>query len=92
MDDEITAISINLNDNLKIRERKQSLHSLQHVYKSLKKLSSILSMKTFMEHPTKIDILEQAAIELNQLKFHISRCKSDISVDQGKVYAFIENL
>ncbi|XP_014468152.1 PREDICTED: conserved oligomeric Golgi complex subunit 2 [Dinoponera quadriceps] len=92
LDDEITAISTNLNDNLKIRERKQNLHSLQHVYKSLKKLSSILSMKTFMEHPTKIDILEQAAIELNQLKFHISRCKSDISVDQGKESTELENL
>lgn len=49
-------------------------------------------MKTFIEHPTKIDILEQAAIELNQLKFHISRCKSDISVDQGKVYNSIKIL
>lgn len=88
MDDEIVSISTNLNDNLKIRERKQSLHSLQHVYKSLKKLSSILSMKTFMENPTKIDILEQAAIELNQLKFHMSRCKLDISIDQEKVCIF----
>lgn len=88
LDDEIAAISTNLNDNLKIRERKQSLYSLQHVYKSLKKLSSILSMETFMENPSKIDILEQAAIELNQLKFHMSRCKSDISVDQEKVCIF----
>lgn len=88
LDDEIAAISTNLKDNLKIRERKQSLHSLQHVYKSVKKLSSILSMKTFMENPTKIDILEQAAIELNQLKFHKSRCKSDISVGQEKVCIF----
>lgn len=85
MDDEITAISTNLDENLKIRERKQSLYSLQHAYKSLKKLSSILSMETFMENPTKIDVLEQAAIELNQLKFHISRCKVDISADQEKV-------
>ncbi|KMQ97057.1 conserved oligomeric golgi complex subunit 2, partial [Lasius niger] len=92
LDDEIAAISTNLNDNLKIRERKQSLHSLQHVYKSLKKLSSILSMETFMENPSKIDILEQAAIELNQLKFHMSRCKSDISVDQEKKSTELENL
>jgi len=42
-------------------------------------------MKTFMENRTKIDVLEQAAIELNQLKFHISKCKSDILDDQGKV-------
>lgn len=48
-------------------------------------------MKTFMEHPTKIDILEQAAIELNQLRFHISRCKSDISVDQEKVCISTKN-
>ncbi|KAG5327195.1 COG2 protein, partial [Pseudoatta argentina] len=92
LDDEITAISGNLNDNLKIRERKQSLHSLQHVYKSLRKLSSILCMKTFMENPTKIDVLEQAAIELNQLKFHMSRCKSDISVNQEKETTELENL
>jgi len=45
-------------------------------------------MKTFMEKPTKIDVLEQAAIELNHLKFHMSRCKSDISVDQEKVHIF----
>ncbi|EFN61983.1 Conserved oligomeric Golgi complex subunit 2 [Camponotus floridanus] len=92
LDDEIVSISTNLNNNLKIRERKQSLYSLQHVYKSLKKLSSILSMKTFMENPTKIDILEQAAIELNQLKFHMSRCKLDISIDQGKESIELENL
>ncbi|XP_012532234.1 conserved oligomeric Golgi complex subunit 2 [Monomorium pharaonis] len=92
LDDEITAISANLNDNLKIKERKQSLHSLQHVYKSLRKLSSILCMKTFMENPTKIDVLEQAAIELNQLKFHMSRCKSDISANQEKETTELENL
>ncbi|XP_077256451.1 conserved oligomeric Golgi complex subunit 2 [Temnothorax americanus] len=92
LDDEITAISANFNDNLKIRERKQSLHSLQHVYKSLRKLSSILCMKTFMENPTKIDVLEQAAIELNQLKFHMSRCKSDISADQEKETIELESL
>ncbi|EZA51235.1 Conserved oligomeric Golgi complex subunit [Ooceraea biroi] len=92
LDDEIATISTNLNNNLKIRERKQSLRSLQHVYKSLKKLSSILSMKTFMEHRTKIDVLEQAAIELNQLKFHMSKCKSDILDDQEKEGREIENL
>lgn len=41
-------------------------------------------MKTFIEHSTKIDVLEQAAIEINQFKFHMSRCKSDISADQEK--------
>ncbi|XP_012215519.1 conserved oligomeric Golgi complex subunit 2 isoform X1 [Linepithema humile] len=92
LDDEITAISTNLDENLKIRERKQSLYSLQHAYKSLKKLSSILSMETFMENPTKIDVLEQAAIELNQLKFHISRCKVDMSTDQEKESSKLESL
>ncbi|KAL0127418.1 hypothetical protein PUN28_005604 [Cardiocondyla obscurior] len=92
LDDEITVISGNLNDNLKLRERKQSLHSLQHVYKSLRKLSSILCMKTFMANPTKIDVLEQAAIELNQLKFQMSRCKADISIDQEKETVELENL
>lgn len=42
-------------------------------------------MKTFMENRTKIDVLEQAAIELNQLKFHMSKCKADILDDQGQV-------
>lgn len=44
-----------------------------------------------MENPIKIDVLEQAAIELNQLKFHMSRCKSDISADQEKVCIFRKN-
>lgn len=38
-----------------------------------------------MESFTKIDVLEQATAELNHLKFNVSRCRSDISVNQHTV-------
>ncbi|XP_053981638.1 conserved oligomeric Golgi complex subunit 2 isoform X1 [Hylaeus volcanicus] len=84
LDDEITAVSNNINENNKIREYKQSLFSLQHIYKSLNKLSSVLSLNAFLESPTKIDILEQAAAELNLLQFHMFRCKLDVMSDKQK--------
>ncbi|XP_043265322.1 conserved oligomeric Golgi complex subunit 2 [Colletes gigas] len=84
LDDEIAAVSNNINEKKKIREYKQSLFSLQHIYKSLNKLSSVLSLNAFLESPTKIDILEQAAAELNLLQFHMSRCKLDIINDKKK--------
>ncbi|KAF3428619.1 hypothetical protein E2986_03735 [Frieseomelitta varia] len=78
LDDEVTTITHDMNENKKVREYKQSIFSLQHIYKSLAKLSSILSLNTFLESPVKIDILEQAAAEFNQLQFHMSRCKLNI--------------
>ncbi|XP_078047054.1 conserved oligomeric Golgi complex subunit 2 [Augochlora pura] len=84
LDDEISAISINIYESKRIREYKQSLFSLQHIFKSLNKLSSVLSLNTFLESPTKIDILEQAATEFNQLQFHMCRCKLDIIKDKQK--------
>lgn len=84
LDDEITTISNNMNESKRIREYKQSLFSLQHIYKSLNKLSSVLSLSTYLESSTKIDILEQAAAEFNHLRFHISRCKLDIISDKEK--------
>ncbi|XP_031835598.1 conserved oligomeric Golgi complex subunit 2 [Nomia melanderi] len=86
LDNEINAISININESKKIREHKQSLYSLQYIFKSLNKLSSVLSLNTFLESPAKIDILEQAATEFNQLQFHMSRCKLDIIEDKQKEY------
>ncbi|XP_017890474.1 conserved oligomeric Golgi complex subunit 2 [Ceratina calcarata] len=84
LDDEIMAITDNVNENKKIREYKQSIFSLQHIYKSLNKLYSILSLTTFLDSPAKIDILEQAAAEFNQLQFHVSRCKLDAVYDKQK--------
>ncbi|CAK9815058.1 Conserved oligomeric Golgi complex subunit 2 [Anthophora plagiata] len=82
LDDEIIAITRNITESKKIREYKQSVFSLQHIYKSLNKLSLILSLSTFLESPAKINILEQAAAEFNQLHFHMSRCKLDIINDK----------
>lgn len=45
----------------------------------------MLSMDNYMESFTKIDVLEQATAELNHLKFNVSRCRSDISVNQHTV-------
>ncbi|XP_076243108.1 conserved oligomeric Golgi complex subunit 2 isoform X1 [Calliopsis andreniformis] len=84
LDDEIATISNNINESKRIKEYKQSLFSLQHIYRSLDKLKSVLSLNTFLETSDKVDILEQAAAEFNQLQFHISRCKLDIISDKGK--------
>lgn len=91
LDDEITTISNNMNESKRIREYKQSLFSLQHIYKSLSKLSSVLSLSTYLESSAKIDILEQAAAEFNHLRFHISRCKLDIISDKEKVRIYLMN-
>lgn len=91
LDNEIAAVSNNINENKKIREYKQSLFSLQHIYKSLNKLSSVLSLNAFLESPNKIDILEQATAELNLLQFHMSRCKLDNMSDKQMVCMYIIN-
>ncbi|XP_076757318.1 conserved oligomeric Golgi complex subunit 2 isoform X1 [Xylocopa sonorina] len=84
LDDEIMTITHNISENERIRDNKQSVYSLQHVYTSLNKLSSIISLKAFLESPNKIDILEQAAGEFNQLQFHVSRCKLNIINEKQK--------
>lgn len=80
-----------MNENKKTREYKRSVFSLQHIYKSLNKLSTILSLNTFLESPAKIDILEQAAAEFNQLGFHMSRCKLNIINENQKVCISLKN-
>lgn len=85
LDNEIATISNNINESKKIKEYKQSLFSLQHIYKSLNKLSSVLSLNAFLESSAKIDILEQASAEFNQLQFHVSRCKLEVINDKEKV-------
>ncbi|CAL7940909.1 unnamed protein product [Xylocopa violacea] len=84
LDDEIIAITHNISENERIRDNKQSVYSLQHVYTSLNKLSSIISLKSFLDSPNKIDVLEQAAGEFNQLQFHMSRCKLNIINEKEK--------
>ncbi|XP_035726673.1 conserved oligomeric Golgi complex subunit 2-like [Vespa mandarinia] len=92
LNEEIIILSNNLNDDSQIKLQKQSLHSLQCVYKCLRKLSSMLSMDNYMESFTKIDVLEQATAELNHLKFNASRCRSDISIDQQTESKKLEDL
>lgn len=84
LDDEVVTITHNINENKKVRDYKQSIFSLQYIYKSLNKLTSILCLNTFLENPLKIDILEQAAAEFNQLQFHMSRCKLNITNEKQK--------
>ncbi|XP_034944246.1 conserved oligomeric Golgi complex subunit 2 [Chelonus insularis] len=69
-----TEMANGLEEHRKIREMKQCMHSLGRVYKSVAKLRSILQL-----HSLKLDILERAATEFNQLRFHMTKCKKHIS-------------
>ncbi|OXU29997.1 hypothetical protein TSAR_008943 [Trichomalopsis sarcophagae] len=82
LDDTITEMTNNLDKHKNIRERKQSIHSLIRFHKSITKLCNILCSCDTLKVPLKPDILERAATEFNQLKFHLSRCKSDLSTEQ----------
>ncbi|XP_051158118.1 conserved oligomeric Golgi complex subunit 2 [Leptopilina boulardi] len=84
LEDAITEVTSNLDEHRNIRGRKQSLHSLIRIHKSISKLSSILSVGNTSEHSIKPDILERAATEFNQLKFHTSRCSADFTVIQNE--------
>ncbi|XP_046424496.1 conserved oligomeric Golgi complex subunit 2 [Neodiprion fabricii] len=85
LDDMINEVTSTLNERCLIRERKQSLQSLAHVHDSITKLSNILVKKNTSNSKDKeqikldSDLLERAATEFNQLKFHISRCKTDLT-------------
>ncbi|CAG5107799.1 Similar to COG2: Conserved oligomeric Golgi complex subunit 2 (Homo sapiens) [Cotesia congregata] len=68
-----------LKEHQRIRDLKQSMHSLGRVYKSASKLKLILE-----SHVIKLDILERAATEFNQLRFHMTRCKDYMSEDLKK--------
>lgn len=92
LEDAISEVTSNLDEHCNIRGRKQSLHSLMRIHKSISKLSSILSARNTMEHPIKPDILERAATEFNQLKFHTSRCSADFAVVQNEKSAELDKL
>ncbi|XP_012267688.2 conserved oligomeric Golgi complex subunit 2 [Athalia rosae] len=85
LDDMINEVASTLNERCQIRERKQSLQSLAHVHDSIAKLSNILVKKSTADQKKEdqikldSDLLERAATEFNQLKFHISRCKTDLT-------------
>lgn len=86
MEDAIEEITTALEKRHQIRENKRSLHSLIRIHKSIVKLSSILLIES-SDHQqcTEPDILERAATEFNQLKFNLSRCKTEMSQDQHAV-------
>lgn len=68
-----------LDDQIYIKQQKQCMHSLGRVYKSITKLIQILETVDI-----KLDKLERAATEYNQLKFHASRCRDYLSNDITK--------
>ncbi|XP_015595629.1 conserved oligomeric Golgi complex subunit 2 isoform X2 [Cephus cinctus] len=92
LDDAITELTIALINHQRIRERKKSLQSLARVYKSIAKLSQILATSTTTAGSLKPDLLERAATEFNQLKFHTSRCKSDIAPIQSQSFELEQHL
>lgn len=71
-----------LEQHRKIRERKRSLNSLNRVHTSVKKLTSLFVSSEQTLSPL---ILERAAAEFNQMQFHISRCKDNLSSFDKKV-------
>ncbi|XP_066594880.1 conserved oligomeric Golgi complex subunit 2 [Prorops nasuta] len=92
LDDEIQAVTKNLKSSQQIREKKQSLHSLAHVYELLRKLFHILSIEISGEKRLIIDVLEQAVVEYNELNFHMCRCKSYLTREQEEESNKLENL
>ncbi|XP_014216039.1 conserved oligomeric Golgi complex subunit 2 [Copidosoma floridanum] len=82
LDDTIAEMTENLEKHKKIREKRQSIHSLIRFHKSVSKLSNILSSCDASSVSLKPDVLERAATEFNQLKFHSNRCKSDLTQEQ----------
>ncbi|KAK0086234.1 hypothetical protein PV325_003542 [Microctonus aethiopoides] len=68
-----------LEEHRRIREQKQCMHSLGRVYKSVAKLKQILESNF-----VKLDTLERAATEYNQLRFHMTRCKEYIHDELNK--------
>ncbi|XP_011310005.1 conserved oligomeric Golgi complex subunit 2 [Fopius arisanus] len=77
LDSATTEMSNGLEEDRRIREEKQCMHSLERVYKSLEKLKHILEESEFHQ----VDRLERGATEYNQLMFHASRCIQYISPD-----------
>lgn len=74
LDNATTEMTNRLEEHRCIREQKQCMHSLGQVYKSIAKLKQIME-----SHAIKLDTLERAATEYNQLRFHMTKCKQYIS-------------
>ncbi|XP_014225281.1 conserved oligomeric Golgi complex subunit 2 [Trichogramma pretiosum] len=81
LDDTITDMTNNLDKYQNIRDKRQSIHSLIRFHKSITKLADILSSCDKNINTSKPDVLERAAMQFNQLKFHFSRCQGDLSSD-----------
>ncbi|XP_058802585.1 conserved oligomeric Golgi complex subunit 2 [Phymastichus coffea] len=82
LDNTISEMTENLDKHKEIRDRKQNIHSLIRFHKSISKMCNILNSCDMTKINLKPDVLERAATEFNQLKFHTSRCKSELSTDQ----------
>ncbi|XP_011505049.1 PREDICTED: conserved oligomeric Golgi complex subunit 2 [Ceratosolen solmsi marchali] len=82
LDDTILEMTNNLDKHKEIRERKQCVNSLIKYHKSISKLSNILTLCDTPENVIKPDVLERAATEFNQLKFHTNRCQSELTTEQ----------
>jgi hypothetical protein len=75
----------NLDKHKEIRKRKECTNSLIKYHKSIAKLSNILNLYDIPEAVLSPDVLERATIEFNLLKFHINRCKSNLTTEQINV-------
>lgn len=81
IEDAMAEVMNQLEQHKKIRERKRSLNSLSRVHTSIKKLSSLFASSEQILDPL---VLERAAAEYNQMQFHMSRCKDDLSASDKK--------
>lgn len=85
LDDSISEMTENLDKHKELRDRKQSIHSLIRFHRSISKLCNILNSCDASKVTPKPEVLERAASEFNQLEFHSSRCKSELSAEQISV-------
>ncbi|XP_054270693.1 conserved oligomeric Golgi complex subunit 2 [Macrosteles quadrilineatus] len=80
IEDALNEVTAQLLRRKKLQERKRSLKSLNRVHCSLKKMKTLLNgMNSEQDSVSKPLRLERAAMEYNQLQFHVSRCINDLS-------------
>uniref|UniRef100_A0A1B6FGJ3 Conserved oligomeric Golgi complex subunit 2 n=1 Tax=Cuerna arida TaxID=1464854 RepID=A0A1B6FGJ3_9HEMI len=80
IEDALNEVSAHLVRRKKIQEKKRSLKSLNRVHCSLKKLNCLISeMSSEKDFTLNCLQLERAAMEYNQLQFHVSRCSMYLS-------------
>ena len=69
----------------KLEKKKQYIHSLIKYHESISKLHSILNFCDTSKATLKLDVVERAATEFNQLKFHTYCCKAHLSTKEENV-------